>query len=455
MRGLIRNREQLVSHGNVRGREVALNIIEYALEAVDSYKATMRRVKVEDDKLNVDGSKYDLAMIKRIFVVGAGKATFPIAQALEEVLEDRIWKGLIIVKRGESRRLKRIQVVEASHPLPDEAGLEGAWKTVRIVEEAQSGDLVFCAVTGGASALMPMPAGDITLEDKRVTTELLLKSGAKIDEVNAVRNHISKIKGGRLAYYIHPAQMINLIVIDEVAGQPWGPTVPDQTTFQDAARVLEKYSLWDKVPMSVREYIEKGLRDPRLETPKTRDFKNLKVQNVILADNESLCKAAERKARDLGFRSMIISTLLEGESREVGSVLAGIAKEVDLKARPLKPPCVLITGGESTVSVRDECGLGGPSQELVLGASLKIAGNRRIVIASIDTDGTDGPTDVAGGLVDGYTFSRAEEAGLDIFEGLMKHNSCEVLTRLQDTIITGPTGTNVMDLNLIVVTRKP
>jgi glycerate-2-kinase len=451
---MIMNKDELVSHGNVKGREVALKIIEYALESVDSYKATLRLVNVDDDTLKVGGSKYDLARVNRIFVVGAGKATYPIAKALEEILEDRLSGGLIIVKRGDGRRLNRIQVVEASHPLPDEAGLEGARRIVKIAEGAQFRDLVFCAITGGASALMPLPAGDITLEDKRVVTDLLLKSGAKIDEVNAVRNHISKIKGGRLAHYIHPAQIINLIVIDEVAGQPWGPTVPDQTTFQDAFKTLKKYGLWDKVPNTVRGYIERGLRDPRLETPKTKDFDGLKVQNVILADNEILCEAAERKARDLGFKPMILSTVVEGESREVGSVLATIGKEVDVKGRPLKPPCVLIAGGESTVKVEGESGLGGPSQELVLGASLRIGGCGRIVVASIDTDGTDGPTDVAGGIADGYTVSRAEGEGIDIFDSLTKHNSYEVLRRLKDTIVTGPTGTNVMDLNLIVVTRK-
>jgi len=335
---MIMNKDELVSHGNVKGREVALKIIEYALESVDSYKATLRLVNVDDDTLKVGGSKYDLARVNRIFVVGAGKATYSIAKALEEILEDRLSGGLIIVKRGDGRRLNRIQVVEASHPLPDEAGLEGARRIVKIAEGAQFRDLVFCAITGGASALMPLPAGDITLEDKRVVTDLLLKSGAKIDEVNAVRNHISKIKGGRLAHYIHPAQIINLIVIDEVAGQPWGPTVPDQTTFQDAFKTLKKYGLWDKVPNTVRGYIERGLRDPRLETPKTKDFEGLKVQNVILADNEILCEAAERKARDLGFKPMILSTVVEGESREVGSVLATIGKEVDVKGRPLKPP---------------------------------------------------------------------------------------------------------------------
>ncbi|MEM2841657.1 MAG: glycerate kinase [Candidatus Bathyarchaeia archaeon] len=451
---MIKNKDELVSHGNVEGREVALKIIEYALESVNSYKATMRMVNIDDDTLFVDGTKYDLAKVNRIFVVGAGKATYPIARALEEILDDRLSGGLIIVKRGDGRRLNRIQVVEASHPLPDEAGFEGAKKIVKIVEGAQFRDLVFCAVTGGASALMPLPAGDISLEDKRVVTDLLLKSGAKIDEINAVRNHISKIKGGRLAHYIHPAKIINLIVIDEVAGKAWGPTVPDQTTFQDAFKTLKKYGLWDKVPETVRRYIERGLQDPKLETPKTKDFEGLKVQNVILADNELLCKAAEQKARDLGFKPMILSTVLEGESREVGSVLATIGKEVVMKGRPLKPPCILIAGGESTVKVEGESGLGGPSQELVLGASLKISGYGRIVVASIDTDGTDGPTDVAGGIADGYTVGRAEVEGIDIFESLVRHNSYEVLRKLQDAIITGPTETNVMDLNLIVVTRK-
>jgi len=450
---IIKNKEELLSHGNKKGREVALDVTEHALRAVNSHKAVKKMVRIDDDrKLIVGDLSYDLSKIGNIYVVGAGKATFPIGQALEEILGERIRRGAINVKRSERRRLKYIKVREASHPIPDEIGLEGAGEIMDIAKEAKEGDIVFCAITGGASALMPLPAEGISLEDKKRVTDLLLKCGATIDETNAVRKHISAIKGGRLAMCIHPAEVINLIVIDEVAGLPWGPTVPDTTTYEDAVYVLKRYYLWERIPDSVRKYLERGLADPSLETLKPKDFKGLKVHNIILANNEIACEAAKKRAEELGFDSMILSTVLEGESREAGIVLAGIAKEMEKKGRPLKPPCVLIIGGETTVTIKEQHGEGGPSQELALGFSLKIAGIEKIVIVSMDTDGTDGPTDIAGGIADGYTKERAKEKDIDMHENLIRHNSSYVLKKLKDAIITGSTETNVMDLNVIVIT---
>lgn len=448
---IIKNREELLSHGNRKGREVALDIVEHAIKAVDAYEATKKKIHVENCRLTVGDLNYDLSKVGNIYVIGGGKASFSIAQALDDILGRRIKRGVINVKRSEKRRLKHIKIVEAGHPIPDEMGLEGVKEMIHIAKEAKEGDLVFCAITGGASALMPLPAGNISLEDKKRLTDVLLKCGATIDEINAVRKHISAIKGGRLAKHIHPAEIINLIVIDEIAGCPWGPTVPDTTTFEDAVNVLKKYNLLEKIPNSVREHLNRGLVDPILETPKPKDFEGLKVHNVVLADNGIICEAAKKRAEELGFNSLILSTVLEGESKEAGIVLASIAKEIE-KGRFIKPPCVLILGGETTVAITGQYGIGGPSQELVLGASLKIAGSRNIVITSIDTDGTDGPTEIAGGIVDGYTLKRAKEKNLDIFKNLMRHNSSEVLMKLQDAIITRPTRTNVMDLNIVVIT---
>jgi len=449
---IVKNKNELCSHGN-RKRDVALDVVEYAIKAVDAYEATKKMVRIKNGRLIIGALKYDLSEMGDIYVIGGGKATFSIAKALDEILGERIKRGVVNVKKGEKRRLKHIEVVEAGHPIPDEMGVEGAKEMVNIAKEAKRGDIVFCAITGGASALMPLPAGNISLEDKKKVTDLLLKCGATIGEINTVRNHISAIKGGKLAKYIHPAEIVNLIVIDEIAGHPWGPTVPDMTTFKDAVNVLEKYDLWGKVPETVREHLKRGMSDPSLENPKPEDFKDINVHNVILADNEIMCEAAKKRAEELGFKSLILTTKLEGESREAGIVLASIAKEVEEKGRPIEPPCVLILGGETTVTIGGSCGKGGPSQELVLGAALKIAGSERIVIASIDTDGTDGPTEIAGGIVDGYTLKRAEEKGIDIFESLRRHNTSEALMKLQDAIITGSTGTNVMDLNVIVVTN--
>ncbi|MCS7135518.1 MAG: glycerate kinase [Nitrososphaerota archaeon] len=448
---VIKNKQALLSHGNVEGRRIALDIIEYAIKAVDAYELVRKVVFVEGQTLSIDGLKYDLSSIRNIYVIGAGKGSVRIAEALEDILGDRISAGIIIEKRGHGRKLRTVKVLEGGHPIPDEAGLEAAKEVVEIAKRAQDGDLVFACITGGCSALMPLPADGISLDDKKRVTELLLKCGATIDEINAVRNHISAIKGGRLAMYAHPAEIVNLILIDEVAGLPWGPTVPDPTTFSDSVRILKKYRLWDSVPDSVRRHLEMGLSNQRMETPKPEDFKRLKVHNVVLASIETACEAAKRRAEELGLNSVILSTMLEGESREAGIVLASIAKEVERKYRPIKPPCALIAGGETTVTIADRSGEGGPSQELALSFSLKIHRSKKITLVSVDTDGTDGPTDVAGGIVDGYTLDRAKEKGIDVYENLMGHASSYMLKELEDVIITGPTGTNVADLNVIVV----
>jgi glycerate-2-kinase len=370
---------------------------------------------------------------------------------LVEVLGPRIKKGLIIVKKGQYGKLDQIRVVEAGHPLPDEEGMKGAEDVVEIANEAKKGDLVFCAITGGASAMMPIPVEGVSLGDLRDLTDLLLKSGASVNEINSVRKHVSAISGGGLAMQIHPAEIINLIVVDEVASRPWGPTVPDVTTFKDAKIILKKYNLWGRVPLSIRRHLQTGLANPNLETPKPADFENLKVHNIILADNRIACEMAKKKADALGLNSLILSTVLEGESLHVGTVLASIAREIEENGRPISPPCALITGGETTVTISGKSSRGGPSQELALSFALRIEGSAKIVFASVDTDGTDGPTDVAGGIVDGETVERAKDMRLDIYGSLMKHDSFNVLTKLKDGIFTGSTGTNVMDLDVTLV----
>ena len=448
----IKNKSDLISHGNMIGRKLVIDIIEHALEAMDPGDSVKRIVKIEDgETLKVDQLKYPLSKIGNIYVLGAGKGSLFIAQALEKILGDRVKDGIIVEKRGQGRKLERIKVLEAGHPMPDKNGYKAAVSILNLAKEARNGDLVFFCVTGGASALIPLPAEGITLEDKIKINDMLLKCGAKIEEINAVRKHISSIKGGRLATYIHPAEVINLIVVDEVAGLPWGPTVPDKTTFQNAVYTLKKYDLYEKIPSSIRGHLEQGLKDRSLETPKPSDFQRMKVHDFILGNAEKVCEAADKKARELGLNSMILSTVIEGESKEVGTVLAGIAREIAKNRRPIELPCAVISGGEMTVTITGEPGEGGPNQECVLSFSLMIDGSERIVAASIDTDGTDGPTDIAGGIVDGYTVKRAEELGVDIPEHIMKHNASSVMTRLGDDIYTGPTGTNVMNLRVFVI----
>lgn len=448
---MFENKNELICSGFCEGREIILEIMEAAVRAVNSYEAAAEKIRLEENDLIFNNLRYDLSKIDNIYVIGGGKATLPIAQALEEVLGDRISEGVINVKK-KTKELNRITVIEAGHPIPDEKGWEGAKKIVEIADKAGEKDLAICVITGGASALIPMPAEDIDLEDLKKINKLLLNSGAPLEDINTVRKHISKTKGGKLAKIINPAKIVNLIVIDEIAGEPWGPTVPDNTTFEDAINVLKKHNLLEKVPKPIKSYIRKGLENKALETPDNSFFEKLDVHDIILGDNEIMCKAAEEKAERLNLNTMILTTKLEGEGREVGTVFASIGKEVLQKSRPISPPCAIIAGGETPVTLEGKThGQGGPSQEFVLGSSLKISGYNNIVIGSIDTDGTDGPTNIAGGLVDGDTVKRAEEKNIDIYENLIEHNSSFVLKELGDAIFTEPTETNVMNLYIMVV----
>jgi len=448
---IIKNLKQLLSHGNTEGRKITLDIIEHTLRTIDTYGIVKKRIQIRGKVLFVNDLRFDLSKIRNIYILGAGKGSSRMAEALDEILGNKITTGIIIEKRGQGRNLKRIKVLEGGHPLPDKAGFEATKHILEIAKKAEEGDLVFICIMGGCSALMTLPFEGITLEDIQRTNYLLLQCGATIDEINAVRKHTSAIKGGKLAQYIHPATIVGLIVVDEVTGLPWGPTVPDVTTFEDTVYILKKYNIWKKVPRTVRDHLKKGLINPSLETPKAEDLKRCKIHNVVISNNNIACEAAKKRAKELGLNSLILSTVLEGESREVGIVLASIAKEIEKRQRPLKPPCAIILGGETTVTLTEKVGEGGRNQELALAAAIKIDGSKKIVISSIGTDGTDGPTEIAGGIVDGYTLGRGKEKSLDFNMHLKNHNSSYVFRRLDDIILTGPTGTNVMDIVLIVV----
>jgi glycerate-2-kinase len=450
---IIKNTYNLISKSNVEGRKVVLKVLECALKKVDTYDLVKRIIKIEEDKLLVGENEYVLSELRDIYVLGAGKATYGIAKALEERLQDRIRDGIIIEKRGRGEKLRRIKVFEAGHPIPDEAGLNGALEIAKLAKRAGEGDLVFVAITGGCSALMPYPTEGLTLEDKTRVNRLLLECGATIDEINAVRKHLSSIKGGRLALMIHPAEIVNLILIDEIAGKPWGPTIPDETTFADAVAVLKKHDLWDVISDNVLKHLER--RDLEKETPKKEEFetKGVKAETIILATNDDACKAALKESRKLGYNAIILTTVMEGESKEAGVTLSAVAREVEARGRPIERPCVIISGGETTVTIVGEAGEGGRNQELALSASLKIGGSENVVIASLGTDGTDGPTDIAGAIVDGQTVTRAQDMGIDLERELKNHNSSHVFRQLGDAIYTGPTGTNVMDIQVVVVTQ--
>ena len=440
----IRSRSRLIDHRPRKLREAAVDIIEHGIRAADPYAATMHLLGLDGDRLCVGPLEYDLREWEHIYVIGAGKATQTIALALEEVLGDRITDGLVILKRGEERRLRRVRIIEAAHPVPDEESYRGAQEIVRIARQAGRRDLVFAAITGGSSALLVWPAEGITLADKQALNEILLRCGAAIREINAVRKHASRVKGGRLAQEIFPAELINLTVSD-VTGNPLdyitGPTVPDTSTYRDAWRTLDKYDLWDRVPEPVWQHLKRGAET---ESPKT--FSN-KYHTLTVVPGDAACLGAARRSEELGYTSHILTTEMEGESRDAAVAFVDCVNTVE-------PPCAIIAGGETTVTIDGECGAGGSNQEFALSAALAIAGRENVVVASVDTDGTDGPTEAGGGLVDGETVDRARAAGLDPGWCLRMHSALELLETTGDLVMTGPTGTNVNDLNLILLGRQ-
>jgi hydroxypyruvate reductase len=435
-------------------RKQALAVFRAGLQAADPVAAVLRFLRVKQGKLLAGRRRYPLDAFDNVWVVGGGKASAAMAQAVERVLGARIRGGLVNVKDGHLARLRRIELNECGHPVPDGRGVRGTERIADIVRGAGKRDLIVCVISGGASALLPMPAAPITLEEKRATTSLLLACGANIHEINAVRKHISQIKGGQLARLAYPAQVLTLLVSDvvgddlDVIGS--GPTAPDASTFADAQAILDKYGLAGRVPSAVRERIERGARSEIAETPKPGDPAFERTTNLVVGSNRLAVDAAARKARDLGLRPVVLSTVIEGEAREVARMHAAIAREVRATGRPLKPPLCLISGGETTVTLRGN-GLGGRNQEFVLAAAIDLAGIKEVVVLSGGTDGTDGPTDAAGAIADGATLDRAERLGLDARRCLAENDSYRFFEALGDLLKTGPTGTNVMDLRLVLV----
>jgi glycerate 2-kinase len=425
-------------------RRHALDIFRASLDAADPAGAVARHLK-----------RRSMARYRNIYVIGAGKAGASMARAAESVLGARITAGLVNVKDGytggeKGPRRRRIELNECGHPVPDERGVAGAQRIAEIAAAAGADDLVICLISGGASALLPLPAEGISLEDKQAATRLLLASGANIHEMNALRKHISRIKGGQLARLAAPAT-IEALLLSDVVGDDLdvigsGPTAPDASTFADAAGILKRFSIWSEVPASVRERIERGARGEIAETPKAADPIFTRVRNTVVGSNRLALDRAARRARELGYRTLVLSSEIQGETREIARMHGAIAREIVHTGRPVKAPACIITGGETTVTLRGG-GLGGRNQEFALAAAIEIAGLDNTVVFSAGTDGTDGPTDAAGAIADGATLSR----GPDALRYLEANDSYHYFEPLGDLVITGPTNTNVMDVRLILV----
>ncbi len=435
-------------------REQALTILSAALEAVDPAKAIRRQVSLSDQTLGIGERTYDLGRYRHIYVIGGGKASGSMAQAIEQVLGRRVTGGLVNVKYGYGVETEVVRLNEAGHPLPDAAGVVGTQQMAELARQATDEDLVICLISGGGSALMTLPVEGITLADVKSLTDALLRCGATINEINAVRKHLSQIKGGNLTRLSHPAEIVSLILSD-VVGNPLdviasGPTVPDTSTFADAYGVIEKYGLLEELPRPIVERLRQGAEGLIAETPKERDATFTRTHNLIIASNEVAADAATTKAEELGFHTLLLSTFVEGEAKEVARVFAAVAKEILHSGRPAPRPACVVAGGETTVTVRGS-GLGGRNQEMALSAALEIAGLEEVMIIPLATDGTDGPTDAAGAIADGFTLRRAHEAGLSATHYLADNDSYHFFRQLGDLLISGPTNTNVNDLTLIFV----
>ena len=432
-------------------------ILRAALSVADPRQAVHRALIRKGNRLLVQGREYHLETFGKIFVLGAGKASVFMGEALEEVMGDRISEGWLVAPHGATGPLKNCSVLTAGHPVPDRHGLKAAEILLKKAQTAGPDDLVIVLLSGGASALLPAPVAKITLREKRRTTEWLLKSGARINEINIVRKHLSRIKGGRLAEAIYPASSLTLIQSDVLGSDlstiASGPMVPDPSCFGDAIAILKQYAIWSRMPDPVCRYLKAGLKGKYPETPKPGSAVFEKTSHFIVSDNRASVDAAVTQAQTLGFHVIVLTTSLQGEAREIARVFGAIAREIHQTSRPLPRPACILAGGELTVTVKGR-GRGGRAQEFVLATAMEIAGSPNTTIIGFGTDGMDGPTQAAGAIADGMTLERARNKGLDLTKALSDNNAYAVLKSLGDLILTGPTGTNVNDLYLLLMPKR-
>lgn len=435
-------------------REDSRHIFAAGIAAVDPIAAIRRAVVRRGDILYVDGVSYDLRRYAQVYVVGAGKAGATMTQGLEEVLGERLRGGVVTVKYGHLAPVSRVTIYEAAHPVPDAAGMQGAEALFQVAQQAGTDDLVLCLLSGGGSALLPAPSPGITLAEKQQVTGLLLECGASIDEINAIRKHLSRLKGGQLARLVWPATLITLMLSDVVGDRldviASGPTVPDPTTYHDCLEIISRYDLLPRLPVSVRGHLQRGQAGELAETPKATDPAFVGSQTVLIGSNRMALQAACAEAQARGYKTLLLSSSLQGETRHIARMHAAIGREIQQSGAPLAPPACVITGGETTVTLRGD-GLGGRNQEFALAAALDIAGLESVVVLSAGTDGTDGPTPAAGALADGSTVARAQALGLAPQICLRRNDSYHFFHALDDLFITGPTGTNVMDMHILLV----
>lgn len=426
---------------------------EAGIAGVAPDRLIRENVTLQKKTLTINGHTFDLSVFQRIFVVGAGKASGLMALALEEVLGDQVTGGKVIVKYGHTAACRRIEILEAAHPYPDQAGVEATRKIIRLCEEAREKDLVLCVWSGGGSALLTDLPEAGTIDDVMRLSRALVNSGAEIGEINAVRKHLSRVKGGQLSRLAYPAQVVSLILSD-VVGDPLdviasGPTVPDVSTFEDALAVLRRYQLEEQTPPRLMQILKQGAAGHSPETMKSGDPALARTMNRIIGSNRIALEAAGKYAQTHGATVRIVTDRLEGNTEAAAAEIVRVACEVQADADIPKPACLLF-GGETTLQVTGN-GLGGRNQHLALKAALLLRGRKGITVLAGGTDGTDGPTEVAGAVVDENTCTQAERIGLDAEASLQAFDAYPFFKKVGGHVHTGPTRTNVMDMAIVIL----
>jgi glycerate-2-kinase len=456
---LISNKAELINNGTDgatrRARRLVLETLEFTLASVDPHTLVSQKVKRRGDRLRVENQDVPLSAYDRIFVVGAGKASGAMAEALEAILGNRLSGGLVVVPSGQQPpKLERVRFVTAPHPTPDTNSVNAAKALITLVEGLNSRDLLICLISGGGSALLSLPTEPLTIDDKGTVARLIMNAGANIVELNTVRKHLSKIKGGWLAKRSHAGRILGLIISDVVGDRldsiASGPISPDATTFSDAIAVLKRYNLWEIIPSSATKILDEGANGSIPESPKSGDPCFHRVSYHFMGNSRVACTSARRYLQSKGVKAEILTSSAAGEARYLGSFIGSMARDIVQFDEPFRRPCAFIVGGETTVTVTGS-GRGGRNQECTMACAEKIQGLKGIAMASIGSDGIDGPTDAAGAIADGMTISRSEELALKFDELLAQNDSYRFFLPLKDLVMTGRTNTNVNDVSVVVL----
>lgn len=462
----IRNENEILSHGDKQSRQIILDITDKTLQRLDSYTRIKSIMSLQGDLLQIGTKSWNLSKKRNIYLLGAGKACNAMAMAVDEILGERLTKGIAIVKVVEDTDIfNKTDVYVGGHPLPNEEGYLACKKILDLVDNAGKDDLFIVVISGGSSALMSCPIEGITLQDEIETTDVMLKSGAGIYEINAIRRHISQMNGGMLAKRIQAvgAELIGFGISDAVGNPPTGdigipyakyastPMGPDNTTLDDARGVMKDYNVLERLPKKVVDYLQNV--GPEGETPKAFPENTYYLINTL----PDSCIYAKEIAEEMGISAIILTTYLEGESKEAGTFFASLAREIQTYSNPIKPPCIVLSSGETTTQILDNkliTGHGGPSQELTASFAITAAKTQGACMLSIDSEGTDGTTLVAGGITDSTSYRKAEELSVDLYASLRGHASYEALHAIGDVVFTGNTGTNLCDFNILYIPEK-